>query len=529
MSRFSLDEAYASLPDSEHGLFVLRGDLSVLRADVYLVPSDAYGTVEPAWDSLVGQHRDEIARRCDELVSSDCMLLTGEAIERNVLVVNIGGATSSNNPTEMATRLMRSLQFLQEHLDAHPERFSLRRQGRPLLALPVVGVGRGGLGPRTGEVLAALDELLSDRGRWLTGEAAFDVAIVCRSASDYAALQHVRRRKFSNIPDWVRRLADFARQGRLSIMFGAGASIPLGLPSWAGLLDSVGSDLGMSASERDALAELDPVDAATILADRAGSSEKFHEAVVPYVTSEEVSLTHGLLATIGPPMAITTNYDTCYEIAIAAAGRSAPVVLPWETIPGPETAAVLKLHGDVSRGQIVLARDDFASVQVRRRPLIGVVQERLLVGHVLTVGSTVSDPTLVQAAEEVGALLSQVRSDDKQTFGTVVLTQRSTGRELLLERNFDLVLPDESEEATIEEVARTVDVLLDLVACLASDSLAFALDPKYEGLLPESEAVMSAELQQVARVIAKRMEQGADDELTTRAADFLNSLGAPRD
>ena len=511
----------------EHGSYVVRGDLRVLKADAYLVPSDAYGEVEPAWDWLIGDLRNEIVHRQGELASDDFLFFPSCGDQSALLVVNVGGSSAVNDPDDLSTRLRRALQGFQDQLDRDASKVSAHRGDRVLLALPVIGVGRGGLGGHTGDVLRHLDEVLSTRHEWLSGPTGFDAVVVCRSKSDYAALQHVRRRTLRGVPDWVKRLADFARDGRLSIMFGAGASVPLGLPSWAGLLDQVGAELGMEAGERQALVELDPVDAATILADRAGSKEAFHALVAPFVTTDEVSLTHALMASVGTRLAITTNYDHCYETAVLAAGDRQVVVLPWEQIPDYESPAVLKLHGDVSRGQIVLAREDFASMQVRRRPLIGVVQERLLVGHVLTVGSSVSDPTLVQAAEEVGSLLSQVRSTDDQTFGTVVLTQRHLARELLLGRNFDLVLPQAADHSSVEDVARRVDLLLDLIACLSSNSLAFALDANYEGLLDESEAAVAVELRQAAREVRTRLRAGDTNELTARAEEFFASLGAP--
>lgn len=527
MAEYFLSEGFSTADSKEYGFFAVRGDLRVLKADVYLVPSDAYGEVEPIWDWLVGDLRNEITERRDELSADDFLFFPSQADQVPVLVVNVGGSSATNDPNELSTRLRRALQGFQDRLDSAPSLVSAHRGQRVLLAMPVVGVGRGGLGGRTGEVLRHLADALSTLHEWLTGTTRFDAVVVCRSKSDYAALQHVRRRTLRDVPGWLQRLADFAREGRLAIMFGAGASVPLGLPSWAGLLDQVGAELGMEASERQALVELDPVDAATILADRAGSNEKFHALVAPFVTTDEVSLTHGLMASVGTCMAVTTNYDHCYETAVLAAGDGQVVVLPWQQIPDNETPAVLKLHGDVSRGQIVLAREDFASMQVRRRPLIGVVQERLLVGHVLTVGSSVSDPTLVQAAEEVGALLSQVRGPDEQTFGTVVLTQRHRARELLLGRNFDLVIPESAEGSPVEDVARRVDLLLDLIACLSSNSLAFALDPKYEGLLDESEAVVAGELRDVAQAVLGRLREGDKNDLTSRAGEFFTSLGAP--
>jgi len=299
--------------------------------------------------------------------------------------------------------------------------------------MPVIGVGAGGLRDDTGEVLRMILEVLNDERR---SGMSFDVVIVCISASDFAALQDIRRRIGPPADPIVMKLAEHGQRGDLSVMFGAGASMPLGLPSWEALIRKIGKELDYPEDALVALSKLSPIDSATILRQYAGSDEKFQAVIATHVETSRCSLTHALIATLQPRVAITTNYDRGYEIAQKSITGRDPAVLPWDRVNTADRGYLLKLHGDISRGQIVLARDDFASVHVRNRPLIGVVQERLLAGHLLTIGSTVSDPTLIQAAEEVGALLDRMTQERNELNGTVILTEDDMPQTILLERNF---------------------------------------------------------------------------------------------
>ena len=110
----------------------------------------------------------------------------------------------------------------------------------PLVAVPVLGIGLGGLAGRQGEVVVALLETLEHAVQ----EHEIDVVVVTPDRSVYAAVQHKRK---SLRPDEAsdrgqRRLGDLAARGQLALMIGAGASIPAGLPSWEELIDQLGAN-----------------------------------------------------------------------------------------------------------------------------------------------------------------------------------------------------------------------------------------------------------------------------------------------
>jgi len=538
-----ISEIAGVLSQTEFATFVIRGDLSKLEADAFLIPSDSFGSITQSWNWLVGKSTSFIRDNRE-------VLAQGEPLSINQfkdslpfgLVVNIGGAQSINSSEEMGARFHRALIYFHNVVTASQQKQQkpwTPRRARPLLAMPIIGIGEGGLLGETGQVLQTIINVLDNfRAELAQGTGCFDVVIVCRKASDYAAIQSLRREKMGEQGQLISMLAQHARKKNLTVMFGAGVSIPLGLPSWDELVRKLAKGFGVSINHVEALVKLDPIDAATMLIELAGSQQAFQESLKVLVKTDKCSLAHSLIASLNPEVAITTNYDKGYEIAIEAATDVKPVVLPWDRNVFRGASYLLKLHGDVDRGQIVLSRDDFAMVNVLRRPLIGIVQEKLMTGHLLTIGSSVSDPTLVQAAEEVGALRNRMKHDSIHASGTVVLTENDLARSMFLSRQFTIATADESDqenEVSIPNIklskvllsARRIDIFLDLIATLSASSYSFALDKKYRGMLSERDSKTVDALH--AMCVNLSSDSSSNVGLTEHVWSFLNSLGYPSD
>jgi hypothetical protein len=397
--------------------------------------------------------------------------------------------------------------------------------------MPLVGVGRAGLGGRTGEVIASLLDAIGDHfDRSPAG--GFDLVIVTRDSSSIAALQHERRTRFSAtstgvVADWLERAVAAGRAGELAVMFGAGASAALGLPMWDELLRELVRSLDDPGLSRMDLTGLDPTDAATLLIE-AGGTVWFSDALARLLATPRHSLTHGLIANLRCPLTITTNYDQAFERAAEAITGSPIAVLPWDEDSGAGTR-VLKLHGDLTRGQLVLSRDQFVAMQAFRRPLAGVLQSRMLIGHLLAVGTSMSDSTLVHAAEEFRALIEQAprpgaasdSSPERAKAGTVVLTASDPARVRLLQRSFEVIEGD--TRLGVRESARDVDVLLDWVAMQSSNDLSFALDSRYRAILSPADQALAATLSELAG--AGGMEGRPESELRQSLWTYLRSLG----
>lgn len=407
----------------------------------------------------------------------------------------------------------------------------------PVLAMPLVGTAEGGFNYLRGEAVATILESLDAFFVTYKG-LLFDIMIVCHNASDYAAVQLKRRRVSPGLPLRLAPLADglttairAATNRHLGVLFGTGVSAQLRLPAWPKLLENLAHEFEVPLT-KEQLERLDPVDAASLLVESAGTDDAFLTAIQRHLPTPQASLLHMLLAGIQPLIAVTTNYDAGYEMAVRGQGRTCSV-LPWEQPTGVNSTLLLRLHGDVEHGSVVLSRDHFMTMQGHRRPLGSMVQERMLAGHLLTIGSSMSDPTLVQAAEEVASLIRTVRAGDRRSNhhsvdpaahqGTVILPNDDPARRMLLERSFDVIIAAK-DEPDIWLAGRDVAILIDYLAMRSSRSLAFVLNEAYNDILNTLESHYLMELLRDLRWTAQAGRESEDPQHRMLAEAVLRAL-----
>src|SRR5262249_34866964 len=132
------------------------------------------------------------------------------------------------------------------------------------------------------------------------------------------------------------------------------------------------------------------------------------QAVADRLGATHYSVVHALLATLPTTEAVTTNYDTLFEMASAAVGR--PVdVLPYQAASGSRPW-LLKLHGCVSKpADIVLTREDYLRYDSSRAALAGLVQGLLITRHMLFVGFSLVDDNFHRIADAVRLAVKRER------------------------------------------------------------------------------------------------------------------------
>lgn len=508
-------------------VFVVPGTLDALHCDDVVVSTDQRGSAgvrEQWWPVLGWGGSGEHAERSrGERLSNDRRYLQldprgrdGEGPARWLLHV---GALTGGGIDWLQAGVR---QLLRAIADTEPTPTGLPRR----VALPVVGVGGGGLGRQRG---AVIDGLLAELDR---APESLDVVLVASSRADYSALQARRltlglgRLDDEVLEETATALAGRARAGQLAVFMGAGTGVAAGLPSWQGLLDALAARLEIPGGV-EALSRLSPLDAAEALrrsahaeatsgGSRAPEKTLGHHVAAVLGTPQRYALAHVLLAALGAEQVITTNFDDLYERAVlAVTGSDIPVVLP-DREPEDDLRRgrgwLLKLHGDARRPEsIVLDRRSFVRYDATQRPLASVLQATLLTRHLLVVGASMTDDNVIRLVHEVATLNED--HDRSRTMGTLLtlerqeLTARLWAPEL---RTVPLGPPapmGESQDAATVRFARAgrlLELLLDRVAALAAqDSVHHLLDRRYEDLF----AAEAADERVVAEQLAEAAEQ----------------------
>lgn len=458
--------------DTGH-LFVVHGRIEMLVHDAAVIPVDQGFRFNSYWDGLVGPD----ARKPHRWAKEGWGRALG-SLDR-VWAVSIGGAPPDRYET-ILDRVDQCLASVARRRAAYPT----VRPGatRPLVAIPVIGIGLGGYGKDRGLVLRLLVQRLHASTRRLD----VDVALVTPDPAVYAAAQYARKDLPPALPDDLdskaRALGTQARTVDLALFMGAGVGVPAGLPSWGLLVSALAAEFGVRGLGSGA-DDLSITDQAELIEKAAEGrfQQRVAEMILPH---RRPSLLHALLAGLDCREVVTTNYDVLYEAAVHATDRQISSVLPWTTAHGAERW-VLKLHGDVEHPhKIVLTRRHMVRYDAANRPSGAMLQTLLLTKQVLVVGASMSDDNVIRLAHEVQNYRTDHQEGLTAPFGTVLDVDGNDIRARLWDGQLDWISLAGTD---LGHGTRVVELLLDRVAFHASRNSSWLLDERFEGLLDDEQ------------------------------------------
>jgi SIR2-like domain len=503
------------MPDGH--TFVAQTDLTELSCDLLLVPTDVGLDIRPQWRTLGQPRRPRSWGIYDHRVT-DAFPEHDGALPRLVRWVNTGSSPARPDVDWLIEGVAAALDAAWDSVHSEVPR---HRRARHLVGLPLFGTGAGGYDAHRGEVL---DRLLETCNAAVQRHG-FDVVIACLERADYAALQSrrfsrlaARDRQPSELPaslsDQARRIGALAQQGQLALFLGAGVSRSAGLPDWKGLI----LRLAHATRFADRAAELNEIpapDAARLLAEDLGT-ERFYSRLKEELSTPLHGLGHALLASLRAHQVITTNFDGLYEQASRPVFGGRLRVLPWQRAE-PGDPWLLKMHGDVGRGRVVLSRDDYLGYDARWRPLASMVQAVMMTGHLLFAGYSLADENFVRLGRDVSRLLRD--TGVTRDVGTVLSIDPLPMLDELWGGDLQHVLmPGSGSDA-----ARLLDIFLDECGVTAAaNERSYFLDPRYQALVGDADAPVRQHL--IALADAVRAEPG---QRWADVRDLLNQYGDP--
>lgn len=502
-------------------VFAVHGDLTRLACDAIVLPCDVDRYVTASWAPILppGLSKHPYAdwlQLPDDLVSAGPHLVIDDSRSPRIhAVVTAGDALDLGG---LVARVREAVTYAAQSLREHQGR------ARPLVALPLVGTGEGGLAGRRGAVISQLLPELDAAAR----QAELDVALVLFDRRDFAAVQARRHgdEAWSALPGALKQEADrlghLAARGGLSLFVGSGASVPLGLPDWVTLLTDLAAIAGVPI-------EIGPAQDLTELAepvvDRLGP-DRFAEEMVSRFALDRHALGHALMAGLGLPQMVTTNYDPCLELALdhVHGGSRRYRVLTRHLATG-DMPWLLKLHGDIRRPEsVVLTTSHYEELAAESSALHGVVQSLMLTSHLLFVGFSLTDKDFVDLASDVAKVRAQAEDRGERKAETALaLTPRAIGT---LDSD-DLQVISMSRSDDLREAARTQEIFLDLLAFTAStaddQAVEYFLDPRYaEGFDDPADRHLRAVLESMIKAVG---EKGRRSEAWEQVRDLLKRLG----
>jgi len=155
----------------------------------------------------------------------------------------------------------------------------------------------------------------------------------------------------------IRRLKEASSKGNLVLFIGAGVSINSGVPSWSDLINSISQELPENLVKK----EYDKLKIAQLYKNYRGHRE-YIKKIRQEISTNKYTFNpiHDLAFDLNPCHVVTTNYDDLIEKIVTHRNLQFFTIKKDIDIPyAAYNRFVVKMHGDLSEGNIVLTEDDY--------------------------------------------------------------------------------------------------------------------------------------------------------------------------
>ena len=186
------------------------------------------------------------------------------------------------------------------------------------------------------------------------------------------------------------------------------------------------------------------------------------------------------------------SFDALYELAAEVPFDGGLNVVPWDHVQGHEPW-LLKMHGDLDRGNLVFTRSQYQRFMTEDRALGALLQALLITRHLIFVGYSLRDSNFIQLAEEVANVLPANPVDPH--LGTIIAVTPAAHEDGRLGPALEFVrVGDETSEVSKTD-ARNLEIFLDRMAWAASrDEASWLLDVRCASLLSSRDRELASDL-----------------------------------
>jgi hypothetical protein len=235
----------------------------------------------------------------------------------------------------------------------------------------------------------------------------------------------------------VAELARAIRERRVILFAGAGLSAGLGLPSWQDFIGRLGTELGFDPKTFLSLST-DFRSLAEYYCLEQGSLDGLRERMVrEWAVADEklaASELYRLIARLGFPLIYTTNYDDLLERAFELHGVQFHKVTTAKDIARrePGVATIVKFHGDLQDGALVLTETDYFRRLGFEEPLDVQLMADALGRGILFLGYSASDVNLRLLLFRLRQIWSDRSDGESRPKSYIVMTRQDRIQQRIL-------------------------------------------------------------------------------------------------